>query len=393
MKNERLLSIVIPTKNRYEYLKILIEALLANESKEFELIIQDNSDDNSKFGEYIQSIEDDRLKYNHTSGWLSVIDNCDLGVSGATGSFVCMLGDDDGILINQSLELVRWLLSNNIHGATVNKISYGWPDISHAVWGDAYSGNINFKPFNNNIIKFNSQIELDKLCRKAAAFGLGNLARTYHGFISLEKLQALKNETGSFFPGPSPDMANAVGLTKYIEHYVYADFPTVISGHCKKSTGGQGGMKEHHGKIENIGHLPVDTAQRWSTDIPFFWSGPTIYSESARRALEETNRADIKLNYIALYACCLIYEKNYKKEVFRVMFSNKKILKKLKISIQVGGYGLRIFIRRLYYLFKNVYKNKVKNKMTDIKANDINEVIQFFEQKYVLIEADSIKFK
>ena len=51
-----LLSIVIPTKNRYDYLCILIKSLLKNQSDEFEIIIQDNSDDNTLFIEFLNKI-------------------------------------------------------------------------------------------------------------------------------------------------------------------------------------------------------------------------------------------------------------------------------------------------------------------------------------------------
>lgn len=388
-----ILSIVIPTKNRYEYLKILLESLLAKKNHEFEIVIQDNSDDNAEFEKYINSYNDSRLKYNHTEGWLSVIDNCDLAVGAASGEYVCMLGDDDGVLIDQSLEVVKFLKEQNIGGANVNKISYGWPDTSHGVWGDAYSGVVNFKAFTNRATKFDMSKELEKLLKNGAAFGLGNLARTYHGFVSLEKLKEIKKETGSFFPGPSPDMANAIGLSKYIDNYLFISIPTVISGHCKKSTGGQGGMKQHHGKIESIGHLPKDTAEKWSKDIPFFWSGPTIYSESARRALQATNRSTDDLNYSALYACCFVYEKYFKRKVFKAMYNRKGLFAKILISIKVVLRIVGIFFRRVYYFAKNMYNNKMKSAEKVVKANDIHEVIEYFEQNYPIVKFNSIELR
>jgi len=382
-----LLSIVIPTKNRYYYLKILIDALLSEESQEFELIIQDNSDDNSEFLEFARKYDSDsRFKYQYTSGWLSVIDNCDFGVGAASGDYVCMLGDDDGILLQQSIEVVKFLKKEGIDAANVNKISYAWPDTSHAVWGDAYSGVINHKPFSFKVKRYNTERELGRIINKGASFGLGNLARLYHGFVSLEKLKDLYSETGSYFPGPSPDMANAIGLTKYIEDFVYIDVPTIISGHCKKSTGGQGGMKQHHGEIEKIGHLPKDTARKWSDNIPFFWSGPTIYSESARRALEATGRSEMNLYYPALYACCLIYERGYSKYIFETMFRKRNIIEKLKIAFQVAFYASRVTIRRGYYFLLNLYNNKVKARRVKNQGVDMAEVVHFFNETYPLVE-------
>jgi len=167
--------------------------------------------------------------------------------------------------------------------------------------------------------------------------------------------------------------------------------PTVISGHCKKSTGGQGGLKQHHGKIENIGHLPKDTAERWSKDVPFFWSGPTIYSESLRRALQATDRTSKKLNYSALYACCLVYERFFKREVLKSMYSGKGIFEKIKISLKVAFQVFGMFLRRIYSFVKNIYNNKMKSAKKVQKANDIKEVIQFFEQNYPIVKSNEIK--
>jgi len=308
------LSIVIPTKNRYEYLENLLSALVKDVSKEFEVIIQDNSDDNSDFLLYINSLNDNRISYEHVEEWLSVIDNCDLGVSKAKGNFVCLLGDDDGIIINRSIELINYMEQNQIDSAMINKLNYDWPDVAHSVWKEV-SGKLTVPDYKytNNVINVNAVLK--QIINEGGGFGLGDLPRLYQGFVKKSTLDKLKAESGTYFPGPSPDMANAVGLTKFVKKHIYADSPCIISGQGKKSTGGQGSEKKHHGEIKNIGHLPKNTAADWTKEIPFFWSGPTIYSESAQKALELTNRLDLKLNFNYLYAICLLYERGYVDQV------------------------------------------------------------------------------
>lgn len=380
--NKPLFSIVIPTKNRYEYLKILLEALLDNSREDFEIIIQDNSDFSEEligFQKFLLERNDERTIYEHKEGWLSVIDNCDLGVEKAKGDYVCMLGDDDGLLLERTLALVKHMKDNSIDAAWINMISYSWPDNTHATWGGSYSGNVSHKEFKYKIDKLNSKYELERILRKGAAYGLGNLPRVYHGIVSKKVLDEVKEDTGSFFPGPSPDMANAVGITRFIDNYIYADIPTIISGHCKKSTGGQGGRKEHHGKIENIGHLPKDTSTKWSPKVPFFWSGATIYAESARRALVETKRND-EINYPYLWATCLVYERNYSKEVLKAMRSSvnthSSFVSKLKVLFYLS---IIIFNRGLNYL-GNVVKYRFKNDNL-IQAKDISHAINILDDK------------
>ena len=51
---KKLLSIIIPTKERYEYLEKLVELLITFKENNFEIIVQDNSQDNSKFLSYFK---------------------------------------------------------------------------------------------------------------------------------------------------------------------------------------------------------------------------------------------------------------------------------------------------------------------------------------------------
>lgn len=381
LNTQPILSIVIPTKNRYEYLEILIKVLLETNSNEFELIIQDNSDDNSMFLKYINHYsKDKRLKYSHTSGWLSVIDNCDLGINSAIGIYICMLGDDDGILLENSITLCHWLLERKIDAALVNVISYSWPDITHAVWGDRFSGKLENKLFSFKSEIIETKKELVNVCKTGGSIGLGKLPRVYHAFVSKQKLVELNKETRTNFPGPSPDMANAVGLCKYIDQYIYVDFPSIIAGHSKKSTAGQGGMKEHHGAIENQSHLPKNTKQEWTREIPLFWSGPTIYAESASKALEKTNNYSYSLNYSYLYACCLVYEKQYKSKVIKKMLNQKSILIGIFVCLKVIINVFLIFLKRSVNFLKNIVKYRI-SKNAFIQASNINEAISILRSK------------
>ena len=53
-----LLSIIIPTKDRYHYLKECITTVLSVNTDDFELIIQDNTADNSEIRDFCEEIVD-----------------------------------------------------------------------------------------------------------------------------------------------------------------------------------------------------------------------------------------------------------------------------------------------------------------------------------------------
>ena len=58
-----LISIIIPTKNRYKYLKHCLESLGNLDNKLVEVIIQDNSSDNNEITHFLQIKKYINVKY------------------------------------------------------------------------------------------------------------------------------------------------------------------------------------------------------------------------------------------------------------------------------------------------------------------------------------------
>lgn len=349
MNSVPLLSIVVPSKNRYEYLNSFVDAFISCDISHFELVIQDNSHiQNAEFAKKLLDCGDIRIKYNYNSEWLSVVDNCDLGVSHANGKYICMIGDDDGLVFSLVSLAISEAIKTNADAMIFNKAEYYWPDTKHAVWKDALAGKVFYKKYTGAIKEIDVERELMTVLSKGAATTLGKMPRIYHGIVKKEVLEKLHQRTGSYFPGPSPDMANSVGLSLLVKKLIEIDLPAVISGHGKKSTGGMGGEKLHHGRIEEQRHLPVKTSELWSECIPKFWSGATIYAESARLALERSGSV-LKINYPYLWAFCLVFETNYTESIVRVVFNRPSEWPKviyytiLILSFRAWNYGANYF--------------------------------------------------
>lgn len=383
METQPILSIVIPTKNRYFYLKELLLAFNSNSfnSKAIEIIVQDNSDDNTEFLNFLSQIENNHIKYFYTEGWLSVCDNCDLGIKNASGEYISMIGDDDGFLPS-IINVVSYMKSNHIDAVVSPKPHYIWPDVAHKVWGDENSGVVTFKKYSNTIKEINVKQILEKIVYKGGV-AIMNLPRVYHMVIKSDCLQKLYQECRTYFPGPSPDMANAVGLSKFINKSVYIDTPIIITGNGYESTGGQGVRHEHHGKIEDKSFLPKGTKEKWDKNIPLFWSGATIYAESVSKAIEATKLGNqkIKLNYLYLYAHLLIFEPRYYVEIFTSM--KKFIGKDFKDVFVVIFYCHIVLSMRGFVFIKNLAKNIFKIRLNTIEAKNIKSIydcINYFEE-------------
>lgn len=297
---EPLLSIIIPTKNRYEYLTHLVGYFSSLNDTRMEFVIQDNSDNKSEeFINRLNELNDDRVKYFHHQGHISVVDNCDKAILNSTGEYVCMLGDDDGFMP----ELIEWVVKmkgKEIDVLLPEKANYAWADIVNK--HHKFSGLLSYKKHDENLVEIDVQKELDNVLSYGGTF-MFNMPRLYHAVVSRAVLNKIFEKTNSFFPGPSPDMANAIALCLLNPKTYYVNKPIIISGKGFKSTGGQGLRHGHIGKIEDIKHLPANTAADWEKNIPRIWTGQTIYAESIIKSLRRNGREDLikRFNYLRNY--------------------------------------------------------------------------------------------
>src|SRR5512139_1823647 len=103
--NAKLLSVVIPTRNRSEYARNLIASLQRCRDDRFEVIVRDNSDD-AGLGQFVAEMNDSRLVYDFSPERLNMHQNFDQALALARGTYVCALGDDDGILLDAALQIL-----------------------------------------------------------------------------------------------------------------------------------------------------------------------------------------------------------------------------------------------------------------------------------------------
>lgn len=86
-----IVSVVVPTRNRYQYLKHLIQMIDGFKLAELELVVQDNSDDNREILNFLKNINADNIKYFYISQPLTMSQNGELAINNATGEYVCVI--------------------------------------------------------------------------------------------------------------------------------------------------------------------------------------------------------------------------------------------------------------------------------------------------------------
>lgn len=373
MQNSPLVSLVVPTKGRYPYLFKLIDLLRSYElGEEFELVIQDNNEDNTAFHEYIDRNPYNRLKYFYDPTPMPIGLNCDNAIQHSTGEYVCFIGDDDCVTKN-FLPCIKWMQKNDVECVFPRRIMYFWPDYCDK--GDEKAA-VHYEPFSKDIVFYETAKVLDELLLSGCV-GIARIPMIYHGIVSRNVLNKIWTQCGTYFPGASPDIASGISLCMVIDRYASFRFPIVIAGNSRTGGGGQKVLKHHAlTDFSKLPHLPKNILDIWDKRIPVIWSNSTIWCESVVEALKAWGREDLvdKINFENLYAYFVVNYFYYRKYAYEL--TNNKLL---LFARSIKGFVIRFAkstIKRTMKLLHIPLKRRVKV----FGINDIEELCQYFDE-------------
>lgn len=311
MKNKPLLSIVVPTRNRYKYLKYLIELVSQFKSEEIELVIQDNSDCNDEIKEFFNEHIYKQLKYYYYDGSLSVKENSDQAILHSSGEYVCLLGDDDGLL-STVIRVVNYMKDNSIDYLISLPTFYNWPDFYDPSIFNLTSS-ISYIKGSGKFIKLNPIHELKRTISNGFD-GLYRMPKVYQAVVSRHILNKVFLKCNTFFPGPSPDMANAVALSVLDGKLYLYDAPLFISGQCRNFGGGERVQGANNLKrITEVPFLPKTIEETWNEKLPIYWCADTIWPQSGIESMTAMG-VNYKVAYDQILAHFIFNHPNYRNE-------------------------------------------------------------------------------
>jgi glycosyltransferase involved in cell wall biosynthesis len=339
MNNHPLLSIVVPTKDRYQYLKPLITLIDSFQVpySELELLIQDNTVDNEDILSFLASKQFPNIAYFHEEKHLSVAENSDHAINNSNGQYICVIGDDDGVT-KHIVNVVKWMQGNGIEALLSADVSYYWPEYINSKTG-SISSSVIYKPFTRAVTTVSTKTALERLMKRGFV-DRGELPLAYHGIVKRTVLDKIYAIGQTYFPGASPDIANGVALALLLDTYTLVDLPVIIPGASKFHGGGIRAMKNKAEAVDKLSFLPANTKERWEKNIPLIWTGETIWAESAIKALRYMNREDLiqKVNFEYLYASFIVFHYPLRNLAYKLSQNKIKLI----------YYIVRFFIRRYY---------------------------------------------
>lgn len=379
-----LISIVVPTKNRYPYLFKLMEVIDSFHSDVIELVIQDNNEDNTPILDFFKlNGKKDYIVYDWHKEQMPIYLNSDLAVRNSSGEYVCFIGDDDGVS-RYIVDCCKWMQKNKIDVVYPDGYYYYWPD---GLASERYKGSMRWSEMECKMVIRDSQFELKKLLNEGITTD-GTLPRLYHGIVKRNVLDRVWNKCGSYFPGASPDISNGVALSFVVDKFATIQFPICYSGASKSRGGGAVAMK-HQGTTDfkSLPFLPDNIEEIWYKRVPKVWTAPTIYCESAIESMRNMGHEELidKIDFEKFYVYFVAHF-SYFQSLAYCLTSNKVSLFLRSKWIVVKKYwngGIRVFKRKILHM------NPVSEYTLIHNLDDIAAANRFVEKQ---CEGNKIEF-
>ena len=245
-------SIIVPTRERVEYLPHCLSTCLANPDLDFEVLVLDNASTDGTQA-MIGAMSDARLRYVRSEVRLSMRDNFERGLDLARGEVIGFIGDDDGVLPFTVARVNAIMADPQVDAVAAKRIHYGWPDLL------AGRANIALVPRGRGVKRLQSRAMLRSLLDDNDYYKLPCL---YHGFVRRAAIERVRARQDRFFLSSQVDMFSTIALSNEDLTYALAEDPLVINGGSSRSNGasqfGGGGTTEKTlwKQEDDLGFLP-----------------------------------------------------------------------------------------------------------------------------------------
>lgn len=200
-------TILIPTKNRSHILEGVLNSILEQSFKSYEVLVVDN-DDTTKTLQLCQKINSPKIRHIRT-GSLSMVDNWSYGIDYACGSWIIFL-EDKQALYPESLHIINRVISK--HSITTALVYDGdyfndiqFPGIGKVV-EKAYSGKVEWLCSENLLSRYEKN-----LVASEGRVDIGDyLPKPQHSAVNIEYIKETKKKFGEYFSFGALDFTSAI---------------------------------------------------------------------------------------------------------------------------------------------------------------------------------------
>jgi hypothetical protein len=330
-----LISIVIPTHNRQIYAAASVRKIV-DVLPSAQIVVSDTSADD-RLGSMLPVASGGQdIKYVRPDRPMDVVSHFEFALSHANGRFVLFLGDDD--CVGPGLEKVAlWAEQNDVD--TV--FSYGnsfianyfWPGVKSRFYGDKYASSLFVHGFTGQARRVDAIAELNQALHNIGS-GLGNMPRIYHGLISRDLIDRIRERFGTLFGGVTPDISSAALISAMARNAWQVDYPICLPGGSPSSTAGTGAAGTDMTSLRQHPHTAAFGDLRWDPMIPAYYAPYIVWAYSLKKTVDQLGSPDLKPNLARLYAISLMRNREQRP---KIMESFKNAQKLGVSSTDIGG--------------------------------------------------------
>lgn len=357
-----LLSIAIPTHNRAKYAIHAIRSILDIPDERIEIVVSDTSTDGelqARLNELsVGGVIDARLKYFRPTEQLDMTGNHNTVLSATAGEYVCLIGDDDSITAD-AVSAAAWAYKKNVEVIAPNVVAnYAWPDFRSRFFGNGHASRLYIAKHIGGASFHDSNSAFLAALRNAAQ-GTDGLPKIYHGIVKRSTLERLREASGAYFHGSSPDVSGAIGLAICSKNFMVTDYPLTIPGASGGSNTGRSAMNKHKGKLHEETQTKGFNSEGWSQGVPRFFSVETVWAHAALETISRIAPENVpKFNFAKLLGICRVLHPEYTTDIDRATGEVTKLASGSTTALNARIFDeMRIFKRaRMLHILKRLIK-------------------------------------
>ncbi|MGO9956929.1 MAG: methyltransferase domain-containing protein [Solirubrobacteraceae bacterium] len=232
-----LISVLLPTRDRLEYLRYAVESVVRQDDGEWEIVVSDN-DSAEDIAGYVEGLGDSRIRYVRTDQLVPVTENWNNALRNSTGEYTVMLGDDDALLPGY-LSSMRALIERFEHPDAIytGAFLYAYPGVLPDVPDGYLQPNLH-APF---FAGADEPFMLDRRATRELARAAADFRALYDfnmQYVLVRRATADRLAAGGdFFRSPFPDYYAMNLLFAEAERIAVDPRPRVVIGITRRSYG------------------------------------------------------------------------------------------------------------------------------------------------------------
>jgi glycosyltransferase involved in cell wall biosynthesis len=224
-------SVIIPTRARPDTLRHALRTVVAQEERDLEIIVHECGADPAT-ASVLAEFDDPRIRSFKTIEPVRMTENWERALRCATGEYLFVLGDDDGLL-PQACAIARQILErHSIEILSWRPAQYFWPEFFEE---DA----------RNKIISIHGTVLGCTLkASRATLYPTYHfrqyyieLPMLYNSFVARTLIERVYESRGRYFVGSMPDVVSGIINLCYSDRFLRCNRPLSISGVSRHSTG------------------------------------------------------------------------------------------------------------------------------------------------------------